>query len=119
MTALAELDDLLDRRTPPVAALARELVALIAGMRPDLTGKVRRGWGTINYRHRRAGFVLALYPSTEHVAVIFQQGKLLSSPLLVDDGKVKQVRWIPLRPGEGIPEDEIGILIVEAIALVT
>ena len=117
MSMLPGLDDLLARRTPPVAALTERLAALLAEMRPDLVAKVRHGWGTINYRHSAAGFVLALYPGRERVSVIFQQGRLLSSPLLVDDGKVKKVRWIPLAPGEPIPEDEIGILIVEAIAL--
>jgi hypothetical protein len=51
------------------------------------------------------------------VILVFEHGRLLSSPLLVDNGKVKQVRWIPLFPGDAIPVDEIGILIAEAIAL--
>ena len=48
---------------------------------------------------------------------VFEHGRLLSSPLLTSDGKVKQVRWIELRPGDDIPVDEIAILIAEAIAL--
>jgi hypothetical protein len=78
---------------------------------------VKLGWNTVNFHHPQAGFVIAVYPSGDHVSVIFRHGRLLSSPLLVGDDKVKQVRWIPLRPGEAIPEDEIGILLVEAIAL--
>jgi len=51
------------------------------------------------------------------VSLIFQQGKLLDSPLLTDDGTVKQLRWIPFRPGDIPPVDEIAILLAEAIAL--
>jgi hypothetical protein len=82
-----------------------------------MEARVRTGWGTVNFKHPVAGFVVAVYPSTDHVAVIYQYGRLLSSPLLVGDKKVKQVRWIPLAPGDAIPEDEIGVLLVEAIAL--
>lgn len=111
------LDELLARFDPPIAALAREMIDLVAAQRPDLSAKVQFGWGTVNFRHKRAGFIVAVYPASDHVSLIYQQGRLLSSPLLVGDKKVKQVRWIPLRPGEPLPEDEIGILLAEAIAL--
>ena len=48
---------------------------------------------------------------------IWQDGRLLDSPLLVDDGKVRKVRWIPLKPGQKLPVDDIAILIAEAVAL--
>jgi hypothetical protein len=88
-------------------------------MRPDLTLKVQRGWGSVNFRHKVAGFLCAVFPQARegNVILVFEHGRLLSSPLLVDNGKVKQVRWIPLVPGDEIPVDEIGILIAEAIAL--
>ena len=114
---MQDLDTLLNHRSPAVAELARQLIDLIAAQRPEMTARVQLGWNTVNFKHPAAGFVVAVYPASEHVAVIYQQGRLLSSPLLVDDGKVKQVRWIPIRPGDEIPEDEIGILMAEAIAL--
>jgi hypothetical protein len=120
---VAQIDDdieaLLARHAPPVAALARELIAVLREMRPDLTPKVQLGWGSVNFRHKAAGFLCAVFPQARegNVILVFEHGRLLSSPLLVDNGKVKQVRWIPLSPGDEIPVDEIGILIVEAIAL--
>lgn len=114
---MQDLDTLLTRRTPAIAALARELVEGFVSQYPEMTATVRLGWGTVNFHHPRAGFVIAVYPSRDHVAVIYQWGRLLSSPLLVGDDKVKQVRWVPLKPGGDIPWDEIGILLAEAIAL--
>ncbi len=48
---------------------------------------------------------------------MFEQGRLLSSPLLKGDQELKQVRWVEMAPGRDIPVDEIAILIAEAIAL--
>lgn len=114
---MEDLYTLLNHRPPAIAELAQRLIDLIAAQRPEMTARVQLGWNTVNFKHPVAGFVVVVYPSREHVAVIYQQGRLLSSPLLVDDGKVKQVRWIPIKPGDEIPEDEIGILMAEAIAL--
>jgi hypothetical protein len=114
---MQDLDTLLTRRTPTIAALMREVVDGFVAQYPEMTAAVKLGWGAVNFHHPRAGFVIAVFPADDHVAVIFQHGRLLSSPLLVDNGKVKQVRWIPIRPGEDIPWDEIGILLAEAIAL--
>jgi hypothetical protein len=114
---MQDLDTLLARRDPPIVALAHELVDWLVAQYPEMTPRVALGWNTVNFHHPKAGFVIAIYPAAAHVAVIYQWGRLLDSPLLVDDGKVKQVRWIPLRPGEPVPWDEIGILLAEAIAL--
>lgn len=91
------------------------MVDWLASERPDLSPKVRPGWGSVNYHHERAGFVLALFPYADRVSVIFQQGRLLSSALL--EGETRQVRWVVLRPGDPVPWDELGLLILEAIAL--
>jgi hypothetical protein len=114
--ATAALDALVARH-PATATLATELVALVTRVAPELTAKVQPGWGSVNFRHRRAGFVCAVFPSADRVLLLFEHGRELSHPLLVDNGKVKQVRWIPFLPGDDIPEDEIAILIAEAIAL--
>ena len=111
------LETLLQRFEPPIAALARQVIATIREVRPDFVPSVRLGWGSVNFRHAKAGFVCAVFPSPDHVSLIFEHGRLLDSPLLVGDGKTKQVRWIPFRPGDGIPVDDIAILIAEAIAL--
>ena len=112
-----ELDALLARFDPAIAALARALAATIGDLRPELEAKVRPGWGSVNFRHPKAGFLCAVFPSPDHVSLVFEHGRLLDSPLLVGDGKVKQVRWIPFRPGDEIPVDDIAILLAEAVAL--
>jgi hypothetical protein len=111
-----DIETLLARREPKIAKLAAQVIALVRE-RSDLAGKVRFGWGSVNFRHPKAGFVCAVFPMADHVDLIFERGRELDSPLLVDNGKVKQVRWIEFRPGKRLPRDEIGILLAEAIAL--
>jgi hypothetical protein len=119
MSIDAEFDELLARLPPEIAQQARRLLHVVREVRPDLAAKVRRGWGSVNFRHPKAGFICAIFPQAreQNVILMFEQGRLLSSPLLVDNGKVKQVRWIPFQPGDDIPADDIAILIAEAIAL--
>jgi hypothetical protein len=113
-----EFRDLLKPYAPPVAGLARRLHAEVREIRPDYAARVSFGWQTVNYRLAKLGFINALYMSKSgKVLLVFQDGRLLDSPLLVDDGKVKKVRWIPFEPGDAIPTDDIAILIAEAIAL--
>ena len=99
----------------PVRELASKLALTLLALRPDLEGKARLGWGSVNYRHPVAGFVCAIFPMEDHVSLVFENGRQLSSPLLEGDGK--QVRYIRLVPGHDIPEDDIAILLAEAIAL--
>jgi hypothetical protein len=110
-----DIDAVVQSLPSAIGALTRETADWLAAERPDLTASARTGWGTINYHHGRAGFVLALYPRPDHLSVLFQHGRLLTSPLL--EGEGKQIRYVALRPGKPIPRDEIGMLIVEAIAL--
>ncbi|MEO6396103.1 MAG: DUF1801 domain-containing protein [Devosia sp.] len=112
-----EIAQLLARRPKAIASLAGKIIGTIRQIRPDFDVKVRTGWGSVNFRHEKAGFICAVFVYPDHVDLIFEQGRLLDSPLLVDNGKVKQVRWIPFRPGEPIPTDEIAILLAEAVAL--
>lgn len=115
--ALIETDfvALLGRFDRPVAVLARETVTLLSTIRPELDPVVRRGWGSVNFRHPKAGFLCAVFPMPDRVSLAFEHGRLLSSPLL--EGDTKQVRWIPLRPGSALPVDDIAVLLAEAIAL--
>ena len=72
----------------------------------------------MNFSLPKRGFIGALYLSkTGKVLLVFQDGRLLDHPLLVDDGKVKKVRWIPFEPGDEVPVDDIAILFAEAVAL--
>jgi hypothetical protein len=113
-----DLDEMLDRYPPRVAALARQLLALVREIRPDFSAKVSFGWQTVNFSLPKRGFIGALYMSKSgKVLLVFQDGRLLDHPLLVDDGKVKKVRWIPFDPGDELPVDDIAILFAEAVAL--
>ncbi len=113
-----DLDQLLSGHPTAVAALAREMIALVQSIRPDFTVRVAKGWQTVNFHHAQAGFINAIYLSRPgQVLLIFQDGRLLDHPLLTDDGKVKKVRWMSFAPGDAIPADDIAILIAEAVAL--
>ena len=113
-----DLDSLLLRHPPRTVQLFHRLLAIIREIRPDFTCKVSTGWQTVNFHLPGRGFILALYASREgKVLLVFQDGRLLDSPLLIDDGKVKRVRWIPFTPGRKLPVDDIAILIAEAVAL--
>ena len=113
-----EFDSLLARHPPQTVALFRELAETVREIRQDFTCRVATGWQTVNFHLPKLGFILALYASRDgQVLLIFQDGRLLDSPLLIDDGKVKKVRWIPFTPGRRLPVDDIAILIAEAVAL--
>jgi len=112
-----DIDTLLARREAEIGQLGRQVIAIVREVRPDFVGKVAFGWNTVNFRHPKAGFICAVYPARDHVSLIFQNGRLLDHPLLKDDGKVKRVRWMPFRPGDEIPVDDIAILLAEAMAL--
>ncbi|KFC71828.1 hypothetical protein FF80_00446 [Devosia sp. LC5] len=113
----SELDTLLAPLPEPAAALARRLVALVAA-HPGLSGEVKTGWKSINFRHAKAGHVCALFPHPDRVSLYFEQGRLLDNDHGLFQGEgLKKGRFIRMLPGAEIPIDIIGILIAEAIAL--
>ena len=59
---LTGLDELLARHEPDVAAQARKVVDALREMRPDLTAVVKTGWGSVNFRHKQAGHICAVFP---------------------------------------------------------
>ena len=111
-----EIDNLLAPLDLKVQLLGRELIGLVRELRPDFALKVSLAWATVNF-HYRKGFIAAVYLRGDHASLVFQDGRLLDSPLLTDDGKVKRVRWIPFAPGDTLPVDDIAILLAEAVAL--
>ena len=114
-----EIDQLLLRHEPAVAEQARRVIGTVRDAAPGLEARVRSGWGSVNFRHPKAGLICAVFPQAKerNVILVFEHGKLLDSPLLTDNGKVRQVRWIPFQPGAEVPADDIAILIAEAVAL--
>ena len=117
MQDLLDLNDLLDPLPEEIGLLARELIGLVGGM-PGLTGKVMRGWRSVNFRHAKAGHVCAVFPYADRVSLYFEHGRVLSDPegLLMGD-ELKTGRFLRLYPGKPIPEASIYVLVSEAIAL--
>ena len=113
----SDLETILGRVPDDVAAKARELVRLLASIRPDLAAKVQSGWGSVNYRHRTAGFVFAVFPLADHVSLIFEQGRLVSNDhgLLQGDGKQGGSSAL-IRKGRSL-RAPFSLLLAEAIAL--
>lgn len=119
MDDLQGLDTILQPMPPAIRALTREVVTLIAG-HPQLSGKVMAGWRSVNFSHAKAGYVCAVLAQTERVSIFFQHGSLLSDPdgLLVGEPG-KKGRILRLAPGQAVPDKEIGLFLMEAIALFT
>ncbi len=112
---IADLDLLLRRIDPAIAETTTHVAELVARLRPDFEARARIGWGSVNYRHPVAGFVCAVFPMDDYVSLVFEHGRQLNSPLLQGTGK--QVRFIRIARGDTVPEDELAILLAEAIAL--
>lgn len=117
MHDLQGLDAILQPMSPAIGALTREVVTLIAG-HPQLSGKVMPGWRSVNFSHAKAGYVCAVLAQPERVSIFFQRGSLLSDPdgLLVGEAG-KKGRILRLAPGRAVPDREIGLFLMEAIAL--
>ena len=112
---VADLQHIVRPFPAPIGEFTNQLALTLLSLRPDLEAKARLGWGSVNYRHPEAGFVCAIFPMGDYVSLVFEHGRLLSSPLLQGNGK--QVRFIRFVPGDTIPEDDLAILLAEAIAL--
>ena len=117
MSLDAEIENFLNAFQPPIAETAGRVVAALCRLRPDLVPQVRLGWGSVNFRHRKAGFVCAVFPMADHVSLVFEHGRQLSNESGLLQGEGKQVRFIRFRAGETIPEDALGLLLAEAVAL--
>lgn len=117
MEDLPGLDDLLDPLPEEIGPLARELIDLVGGV-PGLSGKVMRGWRSVNFRHAKAGHVCAVFPHADRVSLYFEHGRLLDDPEGVLMGEaLKKGRFLRLYPGSKVPEATIYVLVSEAIAL--
>jgi len=117
LPADAEIEGFLAGCAPPIGATAGLLIATLRRLRPDLVPQVRLGWGSVNFRHPGAGFVCAVFPMADHVSLVFEHGRQLDNASGLLQGNGKQVRFIPFPPGAEIPEQALGLLLAEAIAL--
>jgi hypothetical protein len=111
------LGDLLAPSSKPIAALARKVVALVAGMYPEMETAVRFGWQSVSFRHPGAGYVCGVFPRPDRVLLLFEHGRQLTDPHGLLEGDTRQVRYIALKPGDKLPASGIADLLAEAIAL--
>lgn len=112
----ADLDTLLEPLPEGIGALSRSLADMIGAV-PGMSGAVRFGWRSINFRHERAGHVCAIFPYDERVSLYFEHGRMLDDPDGLLEGDLKKGRFITLSPERPVPGDAILVLVAEAIAL--
>jgi hypothetical protein len=84
---------------------------------PNAAETANPGWHSISYRHPEQGYFCGLFPTQDHVILVFEFGILLPDPngVLVGDGK--QVRNVILYSPDEIPAESIQQLLIEAINL--
>ena len=113
----AELNPILAQRPPAIVQITRQVVGLLAGV-PGLSGSIKLGWRSVNFRHVVAGHVCAVFPYDDRVALYFEHGRLLEDPEgLLQGGGLKKGRFLRLYPGAAVPQQSIALLVAEAIAV--
>ena len=112
-----DFDDLTNAHGPRIARLVAQARRLIESTIPDLTPKANPGWRAITYRHPDAGYVVGLFPFADRVEVVFERGAALADPdgILEGGERMKQVRYVTLRPGTKVPRDAIVRLLHTAV----
>ncbi len=113
-------DDLLAPHSPSVVTLAQRLRRIVKRTLPEAEERVYPVWKGIGYVHPRAGYVCAIFPYREYVALAFEFGVLLSDPdHLLRPGRTssKKVRYLDIRTARDIRITAIRALLREAIAL--
>lgn len=115
--SLPGLDALLAPLPDKVGAITRGLVSQL-DVTPGLSGAVKPGWRSINFRHERAGHICAVFPYEDRVAVYFEHGRLLDDPDgLLTGADLRKGRVLRLNIGDPVPEAAIMLFVAEAIAL--
>jgi len=90
-----------------VAEAARRLRGVLLNARPDLVERVRTGWHSVNYRDPAAGFVCAIFPTTDTVQLVFERGAQLPDEDGLLTGTGKQVRMLVFRTADDVDEDVV------------
>lgn len=86
-----DLPHLLPRIEPAVAPLLSGLVDRLADLAPGLRGAARINWGSITYHDTGSRLVFTLLPMSDHIAMVFEEGARLASPLLSGSGSMARV----------------------------
>jgi len=118
-TASVSVESILERCAPDQRAIVESLRALIRNALPLASESAHGVWQSINYRHPESGYICAIFPRGDVVQLVFEWGILLPDPQGILEGTGKQVRSLPIREGDLIPEDSIRKLLLAALTLPT
>jgi hypothetical protein len=92
---------------------------------PGANERVRPGWRLIGYdlptANRRSVYFAYIAAEAIHVHLGFEHGTSMADPdhLLQGLGITKQVRWVTLRPGAMLSEDQLAPLVRESARVAT
>ncbi|MER7280591.1 DUF1801 domain-containing protein [Dactylosporangium sp. NPDC000244] len=100
------LEELLDEHCASIGALTRHLREVILSARPELTERVYRGWNGLGFHHPSRGYIAAVFPRADSVAVGFEHGADLPDPHGLLEGTGKRVRYLRFKPDDSAPTHE-------------
>jgi len=113
------VEQLLESHNPDIQPIVDSLRKLILEIVPKAAESANPGWHSISYRHPQQGYFCGIFPTHDHVILVFEFGILLPDPDNVLEGQGKQVRNIILRSSDDIPTQAIKKLLIEAVNLPT
>ena len=98
-----------------VVELTQRLRGFLRAEVPTAVERVYWGWCALGYRDPQAGYFCGLFPYKDHIRLYFEHGAALPDPGGVLSGETRQTRYIPLHPGEDIPEAPLRALLHAAL----
>jgi hypothetical protein len=109
--------------SPEIREIAERLRDVVHDAVPEAIERVRTGWRLIGYDipvGRRTRYFAFVAPEPEHVHLGFEYGAWMADPermLLGAHLDLRKVRFVTIRPGDGIPTDALVDFTREASAL--
>ena len=110
-------DALLADHPDVVVCTTQRLREVLLTAHPELVERARTGWHSINYTHPAAGFVCALFPSTDHVDLVFEHGARLPDPDGRLTGETRQVRTLRCPAGADVEPEVVTEFLDAAVEL--
>lgn len=115
-------EDILAPHIPKVAALAQRLRAIVKRALPESEERTYPVWKGIGYVHPEAGYLCAIFPYRDYVALAFEFGALLHDDEgLLRPGRTsgKKVRYLEVRTARDIKPKAIETWLEQSVALRT
>lgn len=111
------VEQILQAHPPNMVELLEQLRQLIKTAVPVALEKPQAGWHSLSYHHPEQGYFCGLFPRPGVVQLVFEFGILLPDPHQLLQGKGKQVRYVPLLPGQELPTAGLQQLLAAALDL--